>query len=250
MSGTVPLRSPRARILLHAGGDSTSAAADIAEHLGPCRNAVFLPYALHDHDAYVASAQEQRDGPLGIQLRGLHTFPSPVKAIASADAIVVGGGNSFRLVAALHRLNLVEPIRAAVARDVPYYGGSAGANVACPTIRTTNDMPIVQPPSLSALGLVPFQINPHYVDPLPPELQVGETRELRLLQFLEENDVPVIGLREGSWLRIRGETAELRGGSGALLFRRGRDTETLRPGADVSHLMAVEPRFDSPEEST
>lgn len=238
--------NPSVRVILHAGGDSTTAVADISEHLGSPNRAVFLPYALHDWDAYTAWAQQERYDQIGVELHGLHTFDEPVRAIQEADAIIVGGGNSFRLVAAIHELRLIGPVRNAVLSGVPYYGGSAGANVACPTIRTTNDMPIIQPPSFDAFGLIPFQINPHYVDPPPPELQVGETREQRLRQFLAENDVPVIGLREGSWVRIRGSEAELRGQAGALLFRRSRDPETVLPWTDVSTLLSLAPGYDSP----
>lgn len=202
-----------------------------------------MPYALHDHDAYTASVTE-RLAPIGVRLTGVHATPDPVAAIAEADAIVVGGGNSFRLVRALHELGLVDAIRERVAAGIPYFGASAGTNVACPSIRTTNDMPIVRPPTFEALDLVPFQVNPHYVDPPPPELRVGETRPERLHEFLEENDVPVVGLREQSWLVVDGDSMELRGTAGAVLFRRGREPEELAPGADLSALLFVEPLFD------
>lgn len=218
-------------------------------HLGNARNAVFLPYALHDYDAYTASAQERRYDSVGITLHGLHTFADPIKAIAWADAIIAGGGNSFHLVGALHELGLIEPVRRAVDSGVPYFGASAGANVACPTIRTTNDMPIVEPVSLSAFGLVPFQINPHYVDPPPAELQIGETREQRIAQFLEENMVSVVGLREQSWLRIGGSSTQLRGAAGAVLFRRGCPPQEITVGADLSFLFDENPRYDQPDEA-
>ncbi len=136
-----------------------------------------------------------------LEVTGLHTVPNPAASLAEADAIIVSGGNSFRLVAALHRFYLIDTVRSAIVGGVPYFGASAGANVASPTIRTTNDMPIVQPPSFAAFGLVPFQINPHYIDPPPPEARIGETREERLQEFLEENQVTVVALREESWLR-------------------------------------------------
>jgi dipeptidase E len=241
---TVP--APALRAILHAGGDSSSAQGDIADHLGSPRHAVFIPYALHDWEAYVASAQERRYDALGIDILGIHRFDDPVSAIRHADAIIVGGGNSFRLVSHLHGSGLIEPIREVVTAGVPYYGGSAGANVACPTIRTTNDMPIVQPVSLNAIGLVPFQINPHYVDPPPVEARVGETRAERIAEFLEENEVPVIGLREGSWLFVNGRRVELRGGARAVLFRRNQLPDELDPGSDLSFLMDVKPHFDMP----
>jgi dipeptidase E len=229
------------RLLLHAGGDVASALDDIAEHLGGAQRAVFLPYALADHDAYTARISE-RLGGRGVRIIGLHTAADPAEMVAGADAIVVGGGNSFRLVKALHDLALIDPVRERVAAGIPYFGASAGTNVACPTIRTTNDMPIVQPASLAAFDLVPFQINPHYIDPPPPEQRIGETRAERLREFLEENDVPVVALREQSWLIVHGDAMTLRGTGGAVLFRRGREEQEISPGAELSWLLEHTPR--------
>jgi dipeptidase E len=135
-------------------------------------------------------------------------------------------------------------VRSAIDRGIPYFGASAGANVASPTIRTTNDMPIVQPPSFVAFDLVPFQINPHYVDPPPPEARIGETREERLNEFLEENDVTVVALREQSWLAVDGPSMHLRGTGGAVLFRRGAEPRQLTGGTDLSRLLRETPRYD------
>jgi dipeptidase E len=228
-------------LLLHAGGDVRSAFDDITEHLGGAQQAVFLPYALADHDAYTATISERLAG-LGVHITGLHTAADPVEMIAGADAIVVGGGNSFRLAKALHDRALIAPVRERVGAGVPYFGASAGTNVACPTIRTTNDMPIVQPPSFAAFELVPFQINPHYIDAPPPEQRVGESRAERLREFLDENDVPVVALREQSWLLVRDDAMTLRGTGGAVLFRRGRNEEELRSGADLSWLLEAHPQ--------
>ena len=186
------------RLMLHAGGDVTSARPAMLEHLGGARTAVMIPYAQSDHDRATARFSDWL-APHGVDITGVHTTGDPAAAIANAEAIFVTGGNSFRLVAALHRLSLLGPVRSAIDRGIPYFGASAGANVACPTIRTTNDMPIVQPPSFVAFDLVPFQINPHYIDPPPPEARVGETREERLKEFLEENDV-TIDLRQASFV--------------------------------------------------
>jgi dipeptidase E len=175
---------------------------------------------------------------------GAHAGASPLAVIDSADAVFTGGGNSFRLLAALHRHGLVEAIRSRVAQGLPYIGSSAGTNMACPTLRTTNDMPIVQPPTFEALNLVPFQINPHY--PLEqPGAHVGETRDQRILEFLEENDVPVLGLCEGSWVEVRGGSAQLGGVAPGRLFRRGSEPTDVHPGADLSDLLSVTPVFDS-----
>ncbi len=232
------------RLMLHAGGDISSAVPEMLEHFRGAQRAVMIPYAVSDHDRVTDRVRDALS-PIGLDLTGLHTVADPAAAIAGAGAIIVSGGNTFRLVNALHRLQLIEPVRQAIARGVPYFGASAGANVACPTLRTTNDMPIVQPPSFTAFGLVQFQINPHYIDPPPPEARVGETRAERLGEFLEENDVAVVALREQSWLAVGGSTMTLRGTGGAVLFRRGADPEQLRGGADLSDLLAETPHFDA-----
>jgi dipeptidase E len=203
-----------------------------------------IPYAQSDHDRATARFSEWLT-PLGVEIVGVHTADDPAAAIADAEAIFVTGGNSFRLVDALHRLSLIDPVRTAIDRGVPYYGASAGANVACPTIRTTNDMPIVQPPSFSSFNLVPFQINPHYIDPPPPEARIGETRAERLQEFLEENGVTVVALREQSWLEVDGPSMLLRGTGGAILFRRARDQEPVSGGADLSELLLETPHYDA-----
>jgi dipeptidase E len=231
------------RLLLHAGGDGTSARPAVIEHLRGARRTVMIPYAQSDHDHATARFSEWLS-PHGVEITGVHASADPAAAIAEAQAIFVTGGNSFRLVSALHRLGLIDPVRAAIDRGIPYYGASAGANVACPTIRTTNDMPIVQPPSLAAFNLVPFQINPHYIDPPPPEARVGETREERLIEFLEENDATIVALREQSWLEVDGSSMRLRGTGGAVLFRRGAEAGPLIGGADLSRLLLETPRYD------
>ncbi|MBV8196418.1 MAG: dipeptidase PepE [Candidatus Dormibacteraeota bacterium] len=236
------------RLLLHAGGSLASATAEIGEHLAGAQHAVFIPYAGRDHDDH-AALTAQRLAELGVRLTGVQAWPDPAAAVAEADAIVVGGGNSFRLVRALHELRLIEPIRRRVAEGVPYAGWSAGANVACPTMRTTNDMPIVQPSTFDALGLVPFQINPHYIDDPLPEQRVGETRSQRIREFLDENDVLVLALRENSWLLVSDDTMTLRGTAGAVLLRRGDAARELKPGADISELLHASPRFDVALES-
>jgi len=207
------------------------------------QRAVFLPYALRDHDAYTAMVSE-RLATIGIPVVGAHSAAEVAVAVAESDGIIAGGGNSFRLLRALQSLDLIDVIRARVAEGVPFYGASAGSNIACPTIRTTNDMPIVETGTLDALHLVPFQINPHFVDAPPPELRVGETRPDRLREFLEENDVLVIGLREPSWLRVHGERMTLHGDGGAVVFRRGREPESVVSGAELSELLRVKPHFD------
>src|SRR5205085_2572735 len=147
--------------------------------------------------------------------------------------------NTFRLLASLQAHDLVAAIRACVAGGMPYVGSSAGTNVACPTIRTTNDMPIVEPRTLDALALVPFQVNPHYLDADPRSTHMGETREQRLREFHEENDTPVLALREGAMVRVEGTRVTLLGTSGARLFRRGREPDELVPPAVLDFLLAT-----------
>jgi dipeptidase E len=206
---------------------------------------VFVPYAGADHDAYTAQVRGAL-APLGAEVRGVHEGGDPVAALASADAVFVGGGNSFRLLDALYRTRLRHALVDRVREGLPYVGASAGTNMAAPTLRTTNDMPIVQPPSFEALGLVPFQINPHYLDPDPASTHRGETREERLAQFLEENDVPVLGLREGAWLRVAGGRAALGGLRPGRLFTRGAAPCEVPVGTDLSWLLGSTPHFDRP----
>jgi dipeptidase E len=217
---------------LHGSGYLDHAEAEIRSFLGDLKHVLFVPYALFDRDKYSATAQ-QRFEKMGYALTSVHTASDPVQAVNETDAIFIGGGNTFRLLKALYDHDLLGPIRERVAGGMPYIGSSAGSNVAGPTIRTTNDMPIVQPPSFDALGLVSFQLNPHYLDADPNSTHMGETREERIMQFLEENETPVIGLREGAMLRIENGTTTLCGSSGARIFRRGETPEEVVPGALV-----------------
>jgi dipeptidase E len=175
---------------------------------------------------------------MGFALDSMHDAPEgPVAAVEKAEALFIGGGNTFRLIDALWRNALVEPIRRRVRAGLPYIGSSAGSNVACPSIRTTNDMPIVQPPSFEALNLVPFNINPHYLDPIPGSTHMGETREERIAEFHEENDPPVVGLREGAWLLVDDASVTLQGSTGARLFRRGKPPVEYPIGSRLDFLL-------------
>ncbi|GAB4141297.1 MAG: hypothetical protein Fur0037_08080 [Planctomycetota bacterium] len=195
----------------------------------------FVPYALADHAAYAARAKPAFDAA-GAGLFSVHEARDPAGALEGADAVFVGGGNTFRLLDRMQRTGLLDAIRERVAEGMAYLGGSAGANVAAPTIRTTNDMPIVEPRSFEALGLVPFQINPHYLDSDPASRHMGETREERIRQFHEENDAPVLALREGCWLAIDGPRVELEGTASARLFRKNQEPEEFAPLADLGFL--------------
>jgi dipeptidase E len=203
----------------------------IAAHFGGIRRIVFVPFALHDQTAYHAKAQA-RFQEIGIEVDRLPEGPGAAVLLENAEGIFVGGGNTFRLLDRLQRSGVVELLRARVLGGMPYLGASAGTVIAAPTIRTTNDMPIVEPQTLAALGLVSFQINCHYLDPDPASRHMGETRETRLLEFLEENDVGVVGLREGAMLEVGAKgAATLRGRAGARLFRRGSEPVEVAPGA-------------------
>jgi dipeptidase E len=211
----------------------------IREFLGPdIKRVAFVPYAAvsFEYDEYadlVARHFEDRS----IQIDSTHRFHQPADALRDAQAIVVGGGNTFRLLQELLRNGLLEAVRERVLGGTPYLGWSAGSNVACPTIRTTNDMPIVDPGSLESLHLIPFQINPHYLD-AHPEGHQGETREQRIEEFIALNpDVFVVGLREGSALKVTGSRVELIGSRPMRLFCRGRPATEMNPGADFSFLL-------------
>ncbi len=206
---------------VHGTGYLDHAEAEIRDHLRGVRTIFFVPFALADHAGYAAKARE-RFAALDIKLESAHEFPDPKNAAARAEAFFIGGGNTFRLLKALYSTGLIETIRTRVLAGVPYMGASAGSNVACPTIRTTNDMPIVEAPSLNALNLFPYQINPHYLDADPNSTHMGETREQRLEQYLEENSTPVIGLREGSMLRVVDGEVKLAGTRSARIFQQGK----------------------------
>lgn len=193
------------------------------------KRVLFVPFALHDASKYAAQARARFE-QMGYELDSIHTTNEPAKAVREAEAIFIGGGNTFRLLKALYDHDLLGAIRERVREGMLYIGSSAGSNVAAPTIRTTNDMPIVQPPSFDALGLVSFQINPHYLDADPTSTHKGETREERINQFLEENETPVVALREGAMLRIENGKTQLRGSSGARIFRRGSEPVETLPG--------------------
>ena len=215
---------------LHGGGYLDHAEREIRDFLGNARNVLFVPFALFDRDAYAAKARE-RFAAMGYELTSIHEVQDQQESVENADAVFIGGGNTFRLLRTLYEFELLAPIRRRVESGMPYIGSSAGSNVAAPTIKTTNDMPIVEPPSFTALGLVHFQINPHYLDPDPASKHMGETREERLIQFLEDNATPVVGLREGAIIRVENGSALLKGSTGARIFRRGHEAIEVLPGA-------------------
>lgn len=223
---------------VHGRGYLDHVGEEVGALLAGAGSVLFFPFALFDRAAYAAKVRA-RFARWGFRLDSVDEIERTKRrrAVEDAEALFVGGGNTFRLLDALYREGLLEPIRRRVAGGAPFIGSSAGSIVAGPTIKTTKDMPIVQPPSFDALGVFPFQISPHYLDPDPNSTHMGETQEERILQFLEENTTPVIGLREGSWIRQRGEVAELRGPHTARLFRRGRAPEETAPGTDLTAVL-------------
>ena len=218
----------------HDGGYLDHAMTAILELFAGAKRMVFVPFAIHDHAAYTARVRE-RFAVEGIDVEGLAAGAGGVRALDRAEAVFVGGGNTFRLLDALQRAGFVEPLRRRALEGMPYLGSSAGSVIAAPTLKTTNDMPIVRPESFEALGLVPFQVNAHYFDADPESKHMGETREERLREYLEENDMPVVGLREGAWLRVAGDEVRLEGRAGARLFRRGGEPVEFQPGQLLPH---------------
>lgn len=208
----------------------------IKSFLGSVGKVLFFPFALFDRAAYAAKAKA-RFAAMGYSIETAHAVPDPHQAIEQTDAIFIGGGNTFRLLKGLQDLHLLDPIRQKVKGGAPYIGSSAGSNVAGPTIKTTKDMPIVQPRSFDSLGLVPFQISPHFQDPDPNSRHMGETQEERILQFLEEKETPVVGFREGAWLLCETGAVILKGEAGARIFRRREVPVEAKPGDNIINLV-------------
>ena len=205
-------------------------------------SALFIPYAAvtFSFDEYETKV-EKRFSEWGHHIKSIHHVWEPQWEIEKADAIIIGGGNTWQLTRMLHEQNLIEPIRKKVRSGTPYIGWSAGSNVACPTLRTTNDMPIVDPLGFETLGLIPFQINPHYLD-VQPEGFGGETREMRIQEFIEINsDIYVLGLREATLLRLEENSLQLIGKRTARLFKKGEITKELSSHDDLSFLLEQAP---------
>ncbi|MFA7447425.1 MAG: dipeptidase PepE [Weeksellaceae bacterium] len=193
---------------------------------------LFIPYARPSGVTYDEYTESPRKAfaVKNIQVKGIHEFSNPKIAIQTAKAIFIGGGNTFLLLKTLYELDLIESLKNAVKKGIPYMGSSAGSNLCGLTIGTTNDMPIVYPPSFDALGFLPFNINPHYLDPDLNSTHKGETRETRIQEFHKFNTQPVLGLREGSWLEVKKGEVKLKGIHSARLFIQGKDAVELRPG--------------------
>jgi len=210
----------------------------LEQHFNDTDTIVFIPYARPSgisHDDYTNKVAKAF-AKIGKKVVGLHTFENPVKAIEEAKGIFTGGGNTFLLVKQLYKTEVMFALKAALIKGTPYLGCSAGSNITGLTMETTDDMPIVYPPSFQTLGMVPFNINPHYLDPIEGSTHMGETRETRINEFHVFNTQPVLGLREGSWLEVRGSKITLRGELTARLFRQNQKPIEIEPNSDLSNL--------------
>lgn len=199
---------------------------------------LFIPYARPggiSHEAYTETAKAFF-AQFSVQVRGLHEYADPAQAVAEAKGYFTGGGNTFLLVKTLHENDLMLSLKENIEKGKPYLGTSAGANIGGVNMRTTNDMPIVYPPSFETMKLIPFNINPHYLDPDPTLHHNGETRETRIKEFLTQNNITVIGLREGNWIRRRGDQMTVEGSQKTRIFEKDKDPYELEPGADLNRL--------------
>ena len=224
---------------LHGSGYLDHCADEIKKILGDRKNVLFIPYARPSgitHDEYTKIARERFE-KMGFKLKGIHEFKSPKDAVKSAESIFIGGGNTFVLLSGLYKADILDEIRNKVKNGTPYIGTSAGSNVACKSIKTTNDMPIVYPPSFDALGLAPFNINPHYLDPDPNSTHKGETRETRIKEFHFFNSDYVVGLREGAMLHVVGDKITLKGTTGARIFKDDIEPKECKPGDSLDFLL-------------
>jgi len=198
--------------------------ATLVDFYSETNEIIFIPYARpggisHDEYTLIASKAFKQ---IGKKVIGIHTFENPIEALKSAKGVFTGGGNTFVLVSQLYRLGLIQPLREAIFNGLPYLGTSAGSNICGVSMQTTNDMPIVYPPSFKTLGVIPFNINPHYLDPDSGSTHMGETRETRIQEYHTQNSVAVVGLREGSWLQVQGESIVLKGPHSARIFEQGK----------------------------
>lgn len=211
---------------------------ELALHFQNCSTILFIPYARPGgitHEEYTA-AVAPAFSKIDKKVKGIHEFENPAMAIKNAEGIFTGGGNTFVLVSQLHKNNVMTILSEALKNGTPYLGTSAGSNICGLTMQTTNDMPIVYPPSFQTLGAIPFNLNPHYLDPDINSKHMGETRETRIKEYHAFNSVPVLGLREGSWLDVKGDKITLKGNLTARLFRKDQTPEELATGADLSFI--------------
>ncbi|MGA1226862.1 MAG: dipeptidase PepE [Tamlana sp.] len=211
---------------------------ELSDFFKHANSILFIPYARPggiSHDAYTQKVQTAFL-KINKSVIGIHTFKNPIEAINKAEGIFVGGGNTFVLMYQLYKNNLIDALKSSVKKGTPYLGTSAGSNICGLTIKTTNDMPIVYPPSFNALALVPFNINPHFLNPDINSKHMGETRETRINEFHHFNTPPVIGLREGSWLKVEGKSIILKGNLTARIFEYNKTPYEVEPETQLNNL--------------
>ena len=223
---------------LHNGSYLEYLLPELRTFFGNCTEIIFIPYARPSgisHDDYTQKVREAFS-KINIQVNGIHEFEDPIKAIENAKGIFTGGGNTFLLVSQLYKTKVIDMLETVVKNGTPYLGTSAGSNICGLTMNTTNDMPIVYPPSFRTLGFVSFNINPHYLDPIADSTHMGETRETRIHEFHQFNPQPVVGLREGSWLALKGNSIKLKGNLTARIFKRNETPFEVTPETELNDL--------------
>ncbi len=211
---------------------------EISELFQKCQEIIFIPYARPggiSHENYTALVKKTFKD-ISFKVMGLNEFKDPKKSLSQAEGIFIGGGNTFVLVDKLYRNDLMELLREKILNGTPYLGTSAGTNICGLTMQTTTDMPIVYPPSFKTFGIVPFNLNPHYLDPDKNSTHKGETRETRIAEFHTINTHPVVGLREGSWLEVKAKEIILRGTLSARIFKAGEEPYELEPNSSLTEL--------------
>lgn len=223
---------------LHGGSYLEYLLPTLKQHFANCKSILFIPFARPGgitHDEYTEKAAAAF-ATINIAVKGIHEFENTESAIKNAEGIFTGGGNTFLLVTQLYQQNIMKLLSETVKNGTPYLGTSAGSNICGLSMQTTNDMPIVYPPSFQTLGLIPFNLNPHYLDPETQSKHMGETRETRIKEFHAFNAIPVLGLREGSWLEVKGSRITLKGDLSARLFLKNQNPEELATESDLSNL--------------
>ncbi len=223
---------------LHGGNYLEYLLPELQSFFSNVKQLLFIPYARPSgisHDDYTKKVSEAFN-KINILVKGIHEFENPVEAIENAEGIFTGGGNTFLLVSQLYKNNVIDALEKVVKNGTPYLGTSAGSNICGLTMNTTNDMPIVYPPSFRTLGFVSFNINPHYLDPIEGSTHMGETRETRINEFHHFNPQPVVGLREGSWLAVKGDSVKLKGTLTARIFKRNEKPIEVIPETELNDL--------------
>lgn len=222
---------------IHGGSYLDYLLPNLKVHFAACQSILFIPYARPSgisHEAYTQKVASVFNS-IGISVKGIHEFSNPIEAIEQAEGIFTGGGNTFLLVSQLYENKLMAVLKQTFEKGTPYLGTSAGSNICGLTMKTTNDMPIIYPPSFDTLGVIPFNLNPHYLDPDTHSTHMGETRETRIKEFHQFNTPAVLGLREGSWLEVKGNSILLRGTLTARLFRQNQEPVELESGSEMGN---------------